>query len=29
MHTIAIDFQHVTGPHTGKAIKKQFEEIAA
>ena len=28
MHTIPIAFQHVTGSHTGKAIKQQFEEIA-
>ena len=27
MHTIYIAFQHVTGKHTGKAIKKQFDEI--
>ena len=28
LHSIPIAFQHVTGPHTGQAIKKQFEEIA-
>lgn len=28
LHTLPIAFQHVTGSHTGKAIKKQFEEIA-
>ena len=27
--SIPIAFQYVTGPHTGKAIKSQFEEIAS
>ena len=28
MHTIPIAFQYVTGSHTGKAIKSQFDEIS-
>ena len=29
MHTIPIAFQYVSGPHTGKAIKKQYDEISS